>query len=61
MDLSCLSRPEKEKIEQCFEEKKVCEDFSVKTGSVTDDWIYFIGAVLFGGLAGALVEAQVHR
>jgi hypothetical protein len=63
VDLSCLSRPQKETIEACFEENKECHT-SLKAeedSQGSSDWGFFLGSVALGLVAGFAAGMAVHK
>lgn len=63
-DFSCLTRYQKERIEICFEQDNQCRlalEKSSAPESPSSDLVYFLGTLMLGGFAGALIYAQVHK
>lgn len=62
-DIQCLTRKQKEKIEETFENNEICHDALEKMQS--DDQagniIWFIGTFLLGGLIGVVAAGQLHH
>lgn len=62
-DVSCLTRQQKEKIEETFENNEICHDAleKVQSDAETGNVVWFIGTFLLGGLLGVVATSQLHH
>ncbi len=63
-DFSCLTRPQKEKIEICFQQNNQCHASMDKAAAPPDlaaDITFYIGTFLLGGVAGIILYSQNHK
>lgn len=62
LDLTCLTRQEKEDIHLCFQEKSMCQKELATVQSIepsSNDLVFIIGALVLGGIAGMITQAQL--
>lgn len=65
IDLSCLSRQQKEFIDECFDQNTQChrdlQTVSTIASQESSDWEYFVGAILLGGIGGWIIAVQTRH
>lgn len=65
IDLSCLSRQQKEFIDECFDQNTQCHRDLTTVSSIASneasDWEYFVAAILIGGVSGYILAIQTRH
>ena len=63
-DYSCLTRPQKEKIEVAFEQNDQCHKSLANVKSIVADemdWVSMGLALVIGMAGGMIIQSQLHR